>query len=190
MNPRSTSRETILETCRAIVRERGIAGINVRSVASACGVAPGTLYNYFPGKEALVLAVTADVWSDILSLDAKKDMCGDEKDFASHVERAFQSAQAGMARYPGFLPAHVLGLTKERDQRSEGKEMMQAFIGRLESSMLSALESDNGVREDAFDGGLTKEGLAELVTQQLISLLVLGRGDCKALVAMIRKVLY
>lgn len=189
MNPRSTSRETILETCRAIVRERGIAGVNVRSVASACGVAPGTLYNYFPGKEALVLAVTADVWSDILSFDAGKDTC-DEKDFASHVERAFLSAQAGMARYPGFLPAHVLGLSQERDQCSEGKEMMQTFIGRLESSMLSALESDNGVREDAFDGCLTKEGLAELVTQQLISLLVLGRGDCKALVAMIRRVLY
>lgn len=189
MNPRSTSRETILETCRAIVRERGLSGVSVRSVASACGVAPGTLYNYFPGKEALVLAVTADVWSDILSFDAGKDKC-DEKDFASHVERAFQSAQAGMARYPGFLPAHALGLTKERDQRSEGKEMMQTFIGRLESSMLSALESDNGVREDAFDDDLTKEGLAELVTQQLISLLVLGRGDCKALVAMIRKVLY
>ena len=189
MNPRSTSRETILETCRVIVRERGLAGVNVRSVASACGVAPGTLYNYFPGKDALVLAVTADVWSDILSSDAEKDKCG-EKDFASQVERAFQSAQAGMARYPGFLPAHVLSLSEERDQRSEGKEMMQAFMGRLESSMLCALESDSGVREDAFDDGLTKEGLAELVTQQLISLLVLGRGDCKALVAMIRKVLY
>jgi len=189
MNPRSTSRETILEACRVIVRERGLAGVNVRSVASACGVAPGTLYNYFPGKDALVLAVTADVWSDILSSDAEKDKC-DEKDFASQVERAFQSAQAGMARYPGFLPAHVLSLSEERDQRSEGKEMMQAFMGRLESSMLCALESDSGVREDAFDDGLTKEGLAELVTQQLISLLVLGRGDCKALVAMIRKVLY
>ena len=189
MNPRSTSRETILEACRVIVRERGLAGVNVRSVASACGVAPGTLYNYFPGKDALVLAVTADVWSDILSSDAEKDKC-DEKDFASQVERAFQSAQAGMARYPGFLPAHVLSLSEERDQRSEGKEMMQAFMGRLESSMLSALESDSGVREDAFDDGLTKEGLAELVTQQLISLLVLGRGDCKTLVAMIRRVLY
>ena len=84
MNPRSTSRETILETCRTIVRERGLSGVSVRSVASACGVAPGTLYNYFPGKEALVLAVTADVWSDILSFDVGKDNC-DEKDFASHV---------------------------------------------------------------------------------------------------------
>lgn len=189
MNPRLTSRETILEACRAIVRERGLPGISVRSVASACGVASGTLYNYFPGKDALVLAVTADVWSDILGVDAEGDR-PDERDFALHVERTFQSARAGMARYPGFLPAHVLNLAEERAPRSQGREMMQSFFGQIESDMLRALEADGRVREDAFAGDLTKEGLADLVTQQLIVLLVLGHEDCKTLVALIRKILY
>lgn len=39
-------------------------------------------------------------------------------------------------------------------------------------------------------GGLTREGFAELVTQQLVVLLVLGQDDCQPLVALARKILY
>lgn len=47
MNTIVTSKEAILAECRAIVMEKGISSINMRSVAAACGVAVGSLYNYF-----------------------------------------------------------------------------------------------------------------------------------------------
>lgn len=189
MNPKATSREDILEVCRGIVRERGLSGISVRSVASACGVAPGTLYNYFPGKNALVLAVTANVWSDIFSFGPRQGV-DTEKDFVAHIEQTFNSARAGMSRYPGFLPSHVLDLATEQGPRAQGRDMMRSFFGRIEGDMFRALEADKRVREDAFTGGLTSEGFAELVTQQLVVLLVLGKDSCETLVATVQKVLY
>ena len=51
MNTIVTSKEAILAECRAIVMEKGISSINMRSVAAACGVAVGSLYNYFPSKD-------------------------------------------------------------------------------------------------------------------------------------------
>ena len=54
MNTIVTSKEAILAECRAIVMEKGISSINMRSVAAACGVALGSLYNYFPSKADLI----------------------------------------------------------------------------------------------------------------------------------------
>lgn len=64
MNPMETSREEILEVSGA-VRRQGWEAVNVRAVASACGVAVGTLYNYFPSRDALVAASVESVWKDI-----------------------------------------------------------------------------------------------------------------------------
>ena len=123
MKPKATSKEAILAACRDIVRDQGLAGISARSVAGACGIAPGTLYNYFPDKDALVLAVTADVWSDIfgrpqqdVSDGAEKpdgEQPGSEKPGGSegilaYVEKTFSTARAGLSRYPGFLPAQTV----------------------------------------------------------------------------------
>ena len=70
MKPQATSREDILAACRRLVREGGLEGVSVRAVATAAGVAPGTLYHYFPDKRALLTAVTADVCREVFDLDA------------------------------------------------------------------------------------------------------------------------
>jgi len=70
VKPQATSREDILAACRRLVREGGLEGVSVRAVATAAGVAPGTLYHYFPDKRALLTAVTADVWREVFDLDA------------------------------------------------------------------------------------------------------------------------
>lgn len=205
MKPKATSKEAILAVCRTIVREQGLAGISARSVASACGIAPGTLYNYFPDKDAPVLAVTEDVWSDVfgrtqqdVSDGAEKpdgEQPGSEKPGGSegilaYVEKTFSTARAGLSRYPGFLPAHVLGLAAEKGQGSTGRAMMRAFFERIQNGVLHALNADHRVREDAFSGALTREAFAELVTQQLLVQLILGRDDCAALLAMVEKIAY
>lgn len=68
MKPQATSTQQILQACRQIVRVQGLGSISIRSAAAASGVAVGTIYHYFPSKEALLLAVTADVWSQIFGL--------------------------------------------------------------------------------------------------------------------------
>lgn len=68
MKPQATSTQQILQACRQIVRAQGLGSISIRSAAAASGVAVGTIYHYFPSKEALLLAVTADVWSQIFGL--------------------------------------------------------------------------------------------------------------------------
>ena len=50
MNTVVTSREDILKASRRLVQEGTAEGISIRSVAAACGVSVGSIYNYFQSK--------------------------------------------------------------------------------------------------------------------------------------------
>ena len=49
-------REAILDAAAPVFARHGYQGAEIQLVADACGVAKGTIYLYFPGKEALFLA--------------------------------------------------------------------------------------------------------------------------------------
>lgn len=55
-------REQLLNEARKQIKERGYAATTVRSVAGECGIAVGTVYNYFPSKEMLVASFMAEDW--------------------------------------------------------------------------------------------------------------------------------
>ena len=46
-------RQAILDAARRVFREKGYAGATVPQIARAAELAPGTIYLYFPGKDAL-----------------------------------------------------------------------------------------------------------------------------------------
>jgi AcrR family transcriptional regulator len=55
-------RRAAIESFRRRVEARGWKALEVRSLASSCGVAAGTLYNYFPSREAVAAAAISEDW--------------------------------------------------------------------------------------------------------------------------------
>jgi AcrR family transcriptional regulator len=53
-------RQQLIDSAWALFQERRYDAVNVIDVARSAGVAKGTLYNYFPSKEALFLAVLTE----------------------------------------------------------------------------------------------------------------------------------
>ncbi len=51
------TRQRILEAARKLFSEKGFAGTTTRNIAVEASIATGTLFNYFPGKEHLALAI-------------------------------------------------------------------------------------------------------------------------------------
>ena len=50
---------TILEGAARVLEERGLDGYTTNAVAERAGVSIGSVYQYFPGKEALTAALVA-----------------------------------------------------------------------------------------------------------------------------------
>ena len=66
-SPRQLARRAlILETTRELLSKHGYAGTTVRDVAEQAGVAKGTLYNIYGGKDELIYSAVIDVRDDIL----------------------------------------------------------------------------------------------------------------------------
>lgn len=62
-------KEQLLSEARRQIEERGYAQTTVRSVAAACGIAVGTVYNYFPSKDMLIASFVVADW-----FEATKDL--------------------------------------------------------------------------------------------------------------------
>lgn len=55
-------RERLLEEARRQMLEDGYANMTIRSVAGACGVGVGTVYNYFSSKDMLIAGFMLTDW--------------------------------------------------------------------------------------------------------------------------------
>ncbi len=60
-------REQLLEEAEKQVAQQGYTNTTMRSVASACGVGVGTVYNYFESKEMLIATFVFEHWKKYLS---------------------------------------------------------------------------------------------------------------------------
>jgi AcrR family transcriptional regulator len=67
--------DVLLEATEIVLAQKGFAATTTNHIAEAAGVSIGTLYHYFPSKEALVEAVVHRMWSRELEvLDARREL--------------------------------------------------------------------------------------------------------------------
>lgn len=74
MKPKTTKKEVvtafrtreILAAAREVMERRGVEATTMDEIAQAAGIAKGTIYNYFQGKEDLLYALMSQVGENIL----------------------------------------------------------------------------------------------------------------------------
>lgn len=185
MNPGVTSKEAIMQVCRRIAAERGLPAINMRAVAKECGIALGTLYNYYADKDELLVATVESIWKDIFHMDGSCETGFSFPDYAAYL---FRCARKGAEDYPNFLTAHSIAIAKSR--QGEAKSTMEHTFAHMKAGMLKVLRADPAVNPTAFSPAFTESDLTDFVLDNILLLLVKNAGNCTALVELIRRVVY
>ncbi len=58
----------LIEEARRQIEAAGYSAMTIRSVAKACGVGVGTVYNYYPSKDALLATYLLSDWNECVAV--------------------------------------------------------------------------------------------------------------------------
>lgn len=185
MNTVVTSKEEILKTSRELIRQKGWSAVSIRSVAAACGVSVGSIYNYFDSKAALVEATVESVWCEIFHRPEDRAVFQDTQ---ACVIWMYERMEYGCEQYPGFFTLHSLGFMGE--DKSVGKRRMQQTWQHILDSLHSVLLRDARVRPDAFTEAFTAEKFSDLLFSLMLSALLRQDYDPSVVLEIVRRTLY
>ena len=185
MNPMATSKENILQISRKLIQQNGWAGVNIRSVAAACGVSVGCIYNYFESKTDLLSATVESIWSDIFHHPEDEAVF---QDTLSCVRWMYKQLEYGCQRYPGFFTHHALGFVQQ--DTTDGKQQMQRAWQHILDALCTVLRNDARIRADAFTEEFTVEKFAEMLFSLMLSALVRQDFDPSTVLEIVRRAVY
>ena len=171
MNTVVTSREEILRASRELIRTQGWGAVSIRSVAAACGVSVGSIYNYFDSKAALVGAAVESVWCEIFH--RPEDEAVFESTLAC-VAWMYGRMEYGCKQYPGFFTLHSLGFLRQH----------------IRQGLLAVLQRDPGIRPGAFNETFTAEKFADVLFSLMLSALLRQVYDPSTVLELVRRTLY
>lgn len=120
------TREVILDTAERLFAARGVDGIAVRDLAREMGITASSLYNHFPGKQALYDAVLERGIGPIVALVAESWQA--EPLGAAQMQATIARLTAHLARHP-----HLGRLLQRALLEETGA--LQALLGRLLTSL-------------------------------------------------------
>ena len=179
-------KEAIVKRAYALAQADGLRAVNVRAVADACGVAVGSIYNYFPSKDDLVAAVVECFFGEAFF----DDFChpASNENFLAYCERLFESMRATLARFRSdwLFQIQSLGL----GAREAGKKLEVDRLMHVRSGLEHVLAGDPDIAADAFGGGLDASGLCAFVLRGMMDALRAGEDDCHIMFALLEKALY
>ena len=185
MNPMATSKEDILQISRKLIQQNGWAGVNIRSVAAACGVSVGCIYNYFESKTDLLSATVESIWNDIFHHPEDEAVF---QDTLSCVRWMYKQLEYGCQRYPGFFTHHALGFVQQ--DTADGKQQMQRAWQHILDALCTVLRNDARIRADAFTEEFTVEKFAEMLFSLMLSALVRQDFDPSTVLEIVRRAVY
>ena len=184
MNPPNTSRGEIMRVSRKIVSEKGLPALNMRTLAKECGIALGTLYNYYSDKDELVVAAIESVWQDILEKRAPDSGVR----FSQYVTQIYARILSGLTDYPDFFAAHSISVAGSAKGKARGT--MERCFGKIRGELHAALLADKNVDRSIFSETFREEDLIEHILDTITISIINGKPDCATLTEILDRLLY
>ncbi len=123
----------ILEAAARILTDRGIDAFNTNEVARRAGVSVGSIYQYFPNKDSLLLALRDR--HSVEMVEALERVVSEESggNLSADLERLIRAVMAAHEADPGLhkvLDQHVALAHDDHASGQRIREMVDALLGK------------------------------------------------------------
>lgn len=174
-------RERLLECAKEISENEGSEALSIRALATRAAIATGTVYNYFSGKDDILLAITEEYWIIALA-DMQKEIHAHS--FVDQLAEIYDFLCKKVSASAGPL----MGSLKEVEMA--GRERMAVMQHQLTDILIGAMELDEGILDDVWDETFTRSSYAEFITMNIMMSLRARLPEITFLKALVRRTLY
>lgn len=174
MRKKCTSKEEIRAAALAIAVRDGIDKVSIRKLADACGIAVGSMYNYYPNKDVLIDEVADAFWSDIMRDQDKLYRPG--VDFTHFLEQYYSFLYSRLQRYDRSWIAQM----NSRPPRTDDALQL----------LWRVLDEDKRVNPAIWNMELNQEAFLKYIFVNLIALLQAGERNCRFFIYLLEHLLY
>lgn len=186
MNKVVTTREELLHTAQEIVFQDGMDKLSIRALAKKHDISVGAVYNYFPSKSELVLAIIENFWKQVFH----QDICemSSQLPFTEFYEIVYQRLVKHSEAFFSVLLGQ-LNILKDND-KEKGKQMEQKYMIHIQNGFLYALQQDERIHPSIWNGVFTKEDFVCFLLEMMINDLTHQRMDCRFTKEILERLLY
>ena len=139
-------RQRVLVSALDLAASGGYEAVQMRDVAASAGVALGTIYRYFPSKDALLAAAMVEWMEDLERRVSQRGPRGEST--AERVYDVLRRAVATMERQPKLAEAVITALTSDDERAGRAsisttdvmtRVMLQAFPDDVDPATEAAI---------------------------------------------------
>jgi AcrR family transcriptional regulator len=123
----------VLDAADEVLARDGADAFTTTRIAQVAGVPVGSVYRYFPDKEAIVEALATRYWSEFAGLVAAAARRDEESPLSDPAGGVLEALAAGFRGRPGFLALWYGGLRTERirDATRPTREAIAVSVQRI-----------------------------------------------------------
>jgi len=123
----------VLDAADEVLARDGAAAFTTTRIAQVAGVPVGSVYHYFPDKQAIVEALARRYWSDFEDLVAVAAESDERTPLSDPAGAVLDTLTAGFRARPGFLALWFGGLRTERirDVTRSTREAIATSVARI-----------------------------------------------------------
>ncbi len=149
--------ETILDKALLLVEEEGLDHLNVRTLSQQCGIAPGTVYNYYASKEILIGSVISKRWNICLeAIDAELANGSEVLDALAFIVKQLRIFMKPIAPFWAAHMSHdeaaqAAVLSEEDHVRREHVMSKRTVIGHELMARVTRIAAQAGMDEAVID---------------------------------------
>ena len=175
----------ILEHAGKILDEQGYEALSMRAIAKTCGIATGTIYNYFPTKRELLLQMMSDYWE--LHFAVIENLSGGEEDLFAKLKCIFAIMEKFVLRFRDVWA----GMRQENEISSGAGNMHHShdYMRRLVDLVELILLREEQCHSAAFHYLLPARELAGFIVQNDLAICHMQNLSYSSWELLLRKVL-
>lgn len=147
-------KQLILSQAKEILYQQGYQKLSMRALSKACGIALGTIYNYYPTKKELVVEMMTDYWQNYL--DSVREIVNSNTELYLKLKNVFNELEVFIQNFRQYWLTPELygnqeyidgGLQKEYGYMEKLVVIMEDFL--IEEEVNKNVRIKLGARETA-----------------------------------------